>query len=391
MCISGRVDAAQHRVCRALLRAPQRRSPSFMLAPSGSRLAPVLATPADVRRRGAADDCLAGSPETLLKPYTTPADSLGPRTGRSRSMPASPAAAAAAAAAFGGQGFRAARLGFPLGSPTTEWLRDAAAAAEQGLRGGPQSVPGSGQNPAPMPWLAKAPRPVGAAGVDQLGGGGGNATEGSVRGTGDAQSGGRRGHAGGRVSEHTGELRKGAADNKQASEAGAPPAPQGAAALSFPSEPGGSRAGGAASNAFGTASASAAACRGAPRGVPAHSAAADAAAPPRRGPGTKPCGNSIIGARARARMSADEDAGLRPGPVFVPIVLCMDEGDHALLVREWYERRRQAGGAHGAADPAEALARLQALQVMQAPRFAHHTAPHATSLVGSYSLQKPYR
>lgn len=345
-----------------------------MLAPSGSRLAPVLATPADVRRRAAADDCLAGSPETLSKPYTTPANQPGLCTGRSRSMPASPLAAAAAAAAFGGQGSRAARLGFPLGSPTTEWLRDATAAAEQGLRGPPQSAPGSGQNldlnpepkPAPMLWPAAA-RPAGAPGTDQLCGGGDGAADDSVREAVGAQSGGGRVHAGGRGGEHTGELREGASAHGQASEAGAPPAAQGAAALRCPAEPAGSRPGGAAgsANALGTASGSAA--RGcAPGSTPAHTAAADAAAPPApgpgprssgnpgigaralvrggqgeqaglgagAGPGTKPSGNPGTGARARARGSEDQDAGLGPGPVFVPIVLCMDEGDHALLVRK---------------------------------------------------------
>ncbi len=31
--------------------------------------------------------------------------------------------------------------------------------------------------------------------------------------------------------------------------------------------------------------------------------------------------------------------GLRPGPVFVPIILCMDDDDHELLVREWHARQ----------------------------------------------------
>lgn len=287
-----------------------------MLAPSGARLAPVLATPADVRRRAAADDCLAGSsPETLSRPCTTP----GNQPGRSRSMPASPLTAAAAAAAFGGQGFRAARIGFPLGSPTTEWLRDAAVAAEQGLRGPPQSAPGPAPNPAPMPWPAEMPHPAGASGTDQLcGDGGEGAGEGSVREAGDAQSGGGQGHASGTGGEHPGELREGAAAHGQASEAGAPPPARGAAALHPPEEPAGSRSG---------------ARGGAPGGKPAHTAAAGGAAPPKLDPGPKPSGNPGTGARARARPSEDADAGLRPGPVFVPIVLCMDEGDHALLVR----------------------------------------------------------
>ena len=398
---------------RALLRAPPRRSsPLFMLAPSGARLAPVLATPADVRRRAAADDCLAGSPETLSKPYTTLDDPYGLSNGRSRSMPASPLAAAAAAAAFGGQGFRAARLGFPLGSPTTEWLRDAAAAAEQGLRGPPQGAPASGQNPAPMPWSTAPPHPAGAPGMEQLSGGGDGAAEGSVREAGDAKGGGGRGHADGRGGEHAGKLREGAPAHMQASETGALPAARGTAALRSPDEPAGSRTGGAASFASAHSTASAgAACRGAPGGIAAHTAAADAAAPPRpdpgpkpfenpgigartrmrageggraglgagAGPGPKPSGNLGTGARARARASEDEGGGLRPGPVFVPIVLCMDEGDHGLLVREWYERRRQANCTQDAAahadaraDPAEALARLQALQVQAPLRCTPH-------------------
>ena len=320
-----------------------------MLAPSGSRLAPVLATPADVRRRAAADDCLVGSPGTLSKPYSTLPDPPARRTGRSRSMPASPAAAAAAAAAFGGQGSRAARLGFPLGSPTTEWLRDAAAAAEQGLRGPPQSAPLSSQTlninpepkPQPLPWPAAAPCLAGAPGKDQLDGGGEGAAADSVREIGDARSGGR-GHAGGSGGEHPGELRKGAAAHRQASETGAPPAARGATALSSPAEPARSRTSGAAlpANALGTASASAA-HRAVPGSAPAHTAAADAAAPPRPGPGPKPSGKSSPGERARPRASEDEDARLGPGPVFVPIVLCMDEGDHALLVRERYYLRNK--------------------------------------------------
>lgn len=31
-----------------------------------------------------------------------------------------------------------------------------------------------------------------------------------------------------------------------------------------------------------------------------------------------------------------EEEELKPGPVFVPIVLCMDDEDHELLVREWH-------------------------------------------------------
>ena len=31
---------------------------------------------------------------------------------------------------------------------------------------------------------------------------------------------------------------------------------------------------------------------------------------------------------------------LKPGPVFVPIVLCMDDDDHELLVDEWHARER---------------------------------------------------
>ena len=33
------------------------------------------------------------------------------------------------------------------------------------------------------------------------------------------------------------------------------------------------------------------------------------------------------------------DTGLQPGPVFVPIVLTMDETDHELLVEEWLLRQ----------------------------------------------------
>ncbi len=37
---------------------------------------------------------------------------------------------------------------------------------------------------------------------------------------------------------------------------------------------------------------------------------------------------------AAAAVQPEED--LKPGPVFVPIVLCMDDADHELLVREWH-------------------------------------------------------
>lgn len=33
------------------------------------------------------------------------------------------------------------------------------------------------------------------------------------------------------------------------------------------------------------------------------------------------------------------DSGLQPGPVFVPIVLTMDDTDHELLVDEWLLRQ----------------------------------------------------
>ncbi len=61
-----------------------------MLTPAGLRLAPVLATLDDARRR-AADDALA-------HPHPDPRSAPAPGA-RSRSVPASPAAAAAAAAA----------------------------------------------------------------------------------------------------------------------------------------------------------------------------------------------------------------------------------------------------------------------------------------------------
>ena len=314
-----------------------------MLAPAGSRLAPVLATPADVRRRAAADDCLAERPETLLKPCTAQASEPGSCSSRSRSMPASPLAAAAAAAAFGGQGPRAARLGFPLGSPTSEWLRDAAAAAQQGLRELPHSAPRSGQNPAHKPCPAAALRYAGAPGKSQLSGGGSGAD--GARESGEAQSGGCREQAGGRGGRHTGELRGETCAQGLAPGAGACPAAQGTAAQNCPADPAGSRAGRAAGQeapASPPATASAnASRRGAPGSMPALSAQADTAAPPRPGRGSKPYVSPGNGARARSRASDDEEAGLGPGPVFVPIVLCMDESDHALLVREWYERRQQ--------------------------------------------------
>lgn len=46
-------------------------------------------------------------------------------------------------------------------------------------------------------------------------------------------------------------------------------------------------------------------------------------------------GSSSSSGRRRASM----DAGLQPGPVFVPIVLTMDDTDHELLVEEWLHRQ----------------------------------------------------
>ena len=44
--------------------------------------------------------------------------------------------------------------------------------------------------------------------------------------------------------------------------------------------------------------------------------------------------DSSRGAAAAPAVQPEED--LKPGPVFVPIVLCMDDADHELLVREWH-------------------------------------------------------
>lgn len=50
---------------------------------------------------------------------------------------------------------------------------------------------------------------------------------------------------------------------------------------------------------------------------------------------TNATGSSSSSGRRRASM----DAGLQPGPVFVPIVLTMDDTDHELLVEEWLQRQ----------------------------------------------------
>ncbi len=51
----------------------------------------------------------------------------------------------------------------------------------------------------------------------------------------------------------------------------------------------------------------------------------------------------------RRRKSMDN--GLQPGPVFVPIVLTMDESDHELLVEEWLQRQVGLPGLHALGPP----------------------------------------
>ncbi|KAK9831529.1 hypothetical protein WJX81_006265 [Elliptochloris bilobata] len=65
----------------------------------------------------------------------------------------------------------------------------------------------------------------------------------------------------------------------------------------------------------------------------------------------------------------DEEEGLGPGPVFVPIVLCMNEADHALLVREWYERQQEVPS------PAAAAASLAAVSAAVSERLPADGSP----------------
>lgn len=52
---------------------------------------------------------------------------------------------------------------------------------------------------------------------------------------------------------------------------------------------------------------------------------------------------SSPGRRSDEQLAEEE---LKPGPVFVPIVLCMDDVDHELLVREWHACHAVSRPAH---------------------------------------------
>ncbi|BDA48634.1 probable 2-phosphoglycerate kinase at N-terminal half [Coccomyxa sp. Obi] len=83
-----------------------------------------------------------------------------------------------------------------------------------------------------------------------------------------------------------------------------------------------------------------------------------------RGPGGPGTNSSRRGAAASA-VHPEED--LKPGPVFVPIVLCMDDADHELLVREWhacYAGPVRDGEALGGAEE-RARSTLERLRVLQ--------------------------
>jgi len=327
-----------------------RGSASFMLTPAGLRLAPVLATLDDARRR-AADGSLA---------CTHPDPRNGPVPGaRSRSVPASPAAAAAAAAAaaFGTLVQAAssqARGGLPLGSPTTAWLADAAAAAAAG------GAAGNGAAQARCDVSGHAAGGSSAGGEGGVRDPAGNRAEASsvavpapgtalplapLAGSSTAEGGARERASGGMgVGGQSPPPRSSPAESAAACGQGrGQPAAQCAhaqAALDRGSRAGPGAAAPTAPRPQGLEPAAGSACAAAPRerepaGLVERAGAAAPAALPGRPGGEGP-------GRPQAGMGCKERAGLRMGPVFVPIVLCMDEADHALLVREWYARGEQA-------------------------------------------------
>ena len=354
-------------MCSACAHLPARRSASFMLAPAGSRLAPVLATLDDVRRRAAAaDDAVIHIPN--------PDPGLAQdAAARSRSVPSSPATAAAAAAAAAFGSFRAGpMLGFPLGSPTTEWLRDAAAAAGDARCSARGAPPGNASYPDPDPRRTlPLPPPVCEAGTclaaDGIGGFGWSALVAEdTRDTGDGVASGAGNNVGGALEEADQRASQGrsaassGASYRQGSGADGD-APPGATAR-VPSRPPDGPADGADAGsvtANGRAHAHARAAEDAPArlaqsypninpkegwrdngraGAPDSTAgkAALAHAHPESSPGE----GQRESAHAHPLGSGDEAVGLGPGPVFVPIVLCMEEADHALLVHERYERQQ---------------------------------------------------
>ncbi|EIE20940.1 hypothetical protein COCSUDRAFT_54287 [Coccomyxa subellipsoidea C-169] len=70
---------------------------------------------------------------------------------------------------------------------------------------------------------------------------------------------------------------------------------------------------------------------------------------------------------SNAATEADDEEELKPGPVFVPIVLCMDDVDHELLVREWHACHAGAARDGEASGGPEERARstLERLRVLQ--------------------------
>ena len=56
-------------------------------------------------------------------------------------------------------------------------------------------------------------------------------------------------------------------------------------------------------------------------------------------PQAVPTGSSSTAGSGSARRRMSMDSGLQPGPVFVPVVLTMDDTDHELLVEEWLLRQ----------------------------------------------------
>ena len=77
-------------------------------------------------------------------------------------------------------------------------------------------------------------------------------------------------------------------------------------------------------------------------GLPAAEDATAAKTPGRQAQTVSMSSNSINAtgsSSSSGRRRASMDAGLQPGPVFVPIVLTMDDTDHELLVEEWLQRQ----------------------------------------------------
>ena len=64
-----------------------------------------------------------------------------------------------------------------------------------------------------------------------------------------------------------------------------------------------------------------------------------------------PISSSTTAGDGSGRRHVPKDSGLQPGPVFVPIVLTMDDTDHELLVEEWLLRQVLSTELHALGPP----------------------------------------